>query len=1030
MKKILLLLVLLVMAVGVQAQTAAGRTASTKVSDALGLMPARDQAEFGRLMDDLVSTGAEGIDLMTSMFEDTNNVPVSYALSGWAAYVSAPGREAARKSFAEGIARALKKSGDPVVQAYYIRLLQRCGGDESVPVLAEYLGDGQLGDPARCALLAIGTPAARALVPEETSLTLHYDAPVGRIADLYAQVQRKGESAVPPLRKALQSSDRAYRNAALRFIQPYLGEPVYNALVKELKKAKPEVKSDIITYLGLQNAQSALPAILPYIGDADPEVSTAAMWAATRMGAPEAPVAIAAVMSDGQTPDAVREAARDCLLSTKGNVVADLAAAAVQDGSPAGQVDALSILSERRATDKADIVLAATGSNNAEVATAAYAALQNVVGTRQLAALYPLVGSADGVRLPLAQQAVIAALDGVSVADQVATVKAQMARSGDAASRYYVVLAATGSPEALQIITDGFESGDAAAKEQALTALLSWKGLGATDELYKIAKAGDAAYAGKALDGFVSRVAASGATPELKQIMLTEAMDIASTPARKATILKKMGDTGTLQAMVLAGNYLNSTDPAVQQAAVNVIYNTALARKDLYGPVVTDLLEKAVAVSTNPDQRYQVEEANKHIAAMPKEGGFVSMFNGKDFAGWKGLVENPVKRAQMSAQELAAKQKVADEAMRRDWQVADGLLSFVGDGYDNICTEKQYGDFEMYVDWRLDPNGKEPDAGIYLRGTPQVQIWDTSRRNVGAQVGSGGLYNNKVNESKPSHVADNKLGHWNTFFIRMVGDRVSVWLNGEQVVDNVIMENYWDRSQPIPAIDQIELQAHGSRVDYRNLYINELPRTEPYELSAEEQKEGFKVLFDGTNMHEWIGNTRDYVSNDGMISLVPHEGSYGGNLYTKDEYKDFVFRFEFKLTPGANNGLGIRTPTEGDAAYVGMELQILDNDAPIYKNLEPYQYHGSVYGVIPAKRGALKPVGEWNYQEVIAKGNHIKVILNGEVIVDGDIAKASDNGKATADHKQHPGLLNEKGHIGFLGHGSEVHFRNIRIKEL
>ena len=124
------------------------------------------------------------------------------------------------------------------------------------------------------------------------------------------------------------------------------------------------------------------------------------------------------------------------------------------------------------------------------------------------------------------------------------------------------------------------------------------------------------------------------------------------------------------------------------------------------------------------------------------------------------------------------------------------------------------------------------------------------------------------------------------------------------------------------------------------------------------------------------------------------------------------------------------TPTEGDAAYVGMELQILDNDAPIYKNLEPYQYHGSVYGVIPAKRGALKPVGEWNYQEVIAKGNHIKVILNGEVIVDGDIAKASDNGKATADHKQHPGLLNEKGHIGFLGHGSEVHFRNIRIKEL
>jgi hypothetical protein len=119
---------------------------------------------------------------------------------------------------------------------------------------------------------------------------------------------------------------------------------------------------------------------------------------------------------------------------------------------------------------------------------------------------------------------------------------------------------------------------------------------------------------------------------------------------------------------------------------------------------------------------------------------------------------------------------------------------------------------------------------------------------------------------------------------------------------------------------------------------------------------------------------------------------------------------------------------EGDAAYVGMELQILDSEHPIYKDLHEYQYHGSVYGIIPAKRGFLKPTGEWNYQEVIAKGNHIKITLNGTVIVDGDIKEATKNG--TPDKKQHPGLFNEKGHIGFLGHGSPVKFRNIRIKEL
>jgi hypothetical protein len=298
---------------------------------------------------------------------------------------------------------------------------------------------------------------------------------------------------------------------------------------------------------------------------------------------------------------------------------------------------------------------------------------------------------------------------------------------------------------------------------------------------------------------------------------------------------------------------------------------------------------------------------------------------------------------------------------------------------------------------------------------------------VGAQVGSGGLYNNQQNPSKPLKVADQKVGEWNSFRIRMVGERVSVWLNDVLVTDNVILENFWDRSKPIFPIEQIELQAHGSRVAYRDIFIREIPRPDPFRLSADEEKEGFKILFDGTHLEEWTGNKRDYSVESGNIVLHPSEGS-GGNLYTKNQYDNFVYRFEFMLTPGANNGLGIRTPMEGDAAYVGMELQILDNDAPVYENLAVYQYHGSVYGVIPAKRGFLKPNGEWNYQEVIADGDHIKVILNGTTILDGNIREASRNG--TIDKRDHPGLLNKKGHIAFLGHGSKVKFRNIRIKAL
>jgi hypothetical protein len=307
-------------------------------------------------------------------------------------------------------------------------------------------------------------------------------------------------------------------------------------------------------------------------------------------------------------------------------------------------------------------------------------------------------------------------------------------------------------------------------------------------------------------------------------------------------------------------------------------------------------------------------------------------------------------------------------------------------------------------------------------------MWDTSRVKSGAQVGSGGLYNNQLHESKPLKVADNPLGEWNTMYIRMIGDRVTVCLNGELVTDNVILENYWDRKQPVFPVEQIELQAHGSKVYYRNIYVKELERTEPFTLSAEEVKEKYKLLFDGTNMFEWTGNTVDYtLREDGTITLMPGKGS-GGNLYTKDEYGNFVLRFEFMLTPAANNGLGIRTPMEGDAAYVGMELQILDSEHPVYRDLQVYQYHGSVYGILPAKRGFLKPAGEWNCQEVIADGDHIKITLNGEAILDGNIREATRNG--TPDKREHPGLFNKKGHIGFLGHGSEVKFRNIRIREL
>jgi len=198
--------------------------------------------------------------------------------------------------------------------------------------------------------------------------------------------------------------------------------------------------------------------------------------------------------------------------------------------------------------------------------------------------------------------------------------------------------------------------------------------------------------------------------------------------------------------------------------------------------------------------------------------GFVALFNGKDLTGWKGLLkgplDNPARRAALSPEELAKAQKEADKDMRAHWRVEDGVIVFDGKGR-SLCTAKDYGDFELYVDWNILPRG---DSGIYLRGSPQVQIWDPEAN----PVGSGGLYNNQKNPSKPSKRADKPVGQWNTFRIKMVGEKVSVWLNGELVVDNVVMENYWERKKPIYPTGQIELQNHGNTLWFKNIYIREI----------------------------------------------------------------------------------------------------------------------------------------------------------------------------------------------------------------
>jgi len=216
----------------------------------------------------------------------------------------------------------------------------------------------------------------------------------------------------------------------------------------------------------------------------------------------------------------------------------------------------------------------------------------------------------------------------------------------------------------------------------------------------------------------------------------------------------------------------------------------------------------------------RIKELPAPQAGNTPPSGFVALFNGHDLNGWKGLVADPPARAAMSPEKLAAAQTKADERMREHWRVENGEIVFDGKG-DNLCTSKDYGNFEMLVDWKIPPLG---DSGIYLRGSPQAQIWEPhSPGQFNPPDGSGGLYNNEKNSRHPLSFADKPVGEWNRFRIVMAGDKAHVFLNGDLVVNNTTLENYWERSKPIYATGQIELQNHGGPLWFKNIYLREIP---------------------------------------------------------------------------------------------------------------------------------------------------------------------------------------------------------------
>lgn len=620
---------------------------------------------------------------------------------------------------------------------------------------------------------------------------------------------------------AAKSGNAQYRAAAMEIAGKRLDSRSVSAWIRALNKsdATATEKAAIITMLGNNHVQEALPSALNGLKSSDKDVVLASIKASQQIGQSGALNELLAITKTSDADEVM--AVQNALLVMEGPGVVDQVAKALPDAPVNAQPALITVLAARKAHSEIGVVLPLLSSSDPNVRAAAYSSLDQLSGSENLDQLFSLLASSDKPSETTNVQSAIISVVGQAKDKpaQSAAVLAQMDKQSDSKKiRYFNILAAIGDKSSLNAVSAAYDKGDTTTQKATITALSLWSNISAAPELLSISKKNeDASLRDHALRGYVDMVSKSSCPDDEKVIYLRDAMEAAQTVPQKKLILEEIGDDKTFPALVFVSKYLD--DKELQDIAANDVSNIALSNKDFYGEDIKLWLNKAIQIKKGGDSDYEKVAIRKFIAEMPNDAGLVPLFNNTDLTGWKGLVGNPITRSKMDASTLAKEQQKADSIMRKGWYVENNVLNFGGEG-ENICTTKQYRNFEMYVDWKIGPKG---DAGIYLRGSPQVQIWDTSRVDVGAQVGSGGLYNNQAHESKPLKLADNAIGDWNTFHIIMKGDKVTVYFNGVLVVDNVVMDNYWDRTQPIFPKEQIELQAHGTHVYYRGIYLRDLP---------------------------------------------------------------------------------------------------------------------------------------------------------------------------------------------------------------
>lgn len=624
-----------------------------------------------------------------------------------------------------------------------------------------------------------------------------------------------GEAAFEELLAAMDNPSREFRLRALELAEAFKGEEVTSRWINKMAEVPPEVEAEIVAMLGRRRDRAALPLLIQKLKSEEKAVRLAAIPAVARMGGGEVLQDLFDLLWAGEADEVA--AAKQALMGFSGREVIPRAVEALEEMPPLARAALLEILGERFASEHVDLVFAQAASESPEVRQAALASLENLVRENDLPRLIGLLLEAlDRRSIPLIQNAAVASANQIPDPEKRADLFLEMLEKAPASKQIDLLrpLARVGGERALQKVIEGTQNRDAAVQDAAVRTLAEWPDLSAAGELLNICRSTEnPEYRFLATQGYVRLVHRAELAPEQKLAMLEEALEIASGAKEKNLLLGGLANVKTHESLKIVAGYLDDQDLKTRaaMAAARIAYPRAGADVGLTGSDVISVLKNAASAV---EDGYEKERLEKYIETLLKKEGFEPLFNGKDLSVWKGLVGNPVSRAKMTPEELEEAQAKADEVMHEHWKVVEGILFFDGKG-ESLCTAKDYGDFELFVDWKIEEKG---DSGIYLRGSPQVQIWDPAQW----PEGSGGLYNNQKGPSKPLKCADKPIGEWNTFWIKMAGEKVTVYLNNVLVVDDVVLENYWELDKPIYPTGQIELQAHNSPLSFRNIFIREI----------------------------------------------------------------------------------------------------------------------------------------------------------------------------------------------------------------